>query len=46
MNNLKQNNRSGEVNAQHYCTVKIPGAEPGYTIFSGGLKGRDKYKRK
>jgi len=45
MNNLKQNNRKGEVIAQHYCTVKIPCAEPGYTTFSSEVKGRDKCKR-
>jgi hypothetical protein len=36
MNNLKQNNRRGKVIAQHYCMVKIPCAETGYTILSSG----------
>jgi hypothetical protein len=46
MNNLKQNNRRGEVIAQNYCMVKIPYAELGYTTFSSGVKVRDKCKRK
>jgi len=46
MNNLKQKNWKGDVIAQHYCMVKIPRAELGYTTFRSGIKGRDKCKRR
>jgi len=40
--NLKQNNIRGKVVAQHYCMVKIPRTELGYTVLNYGVKGRDK----
>jgi len=40
--NLRQNNKRGKVIAQHYCMVKIPCAELGYTVLNWGVKGRDK----
>jgi len=46
MDNLKQNNRRGEVIAQHFCMVKISCAQPTYTGLSSGVKSRDKWKRK
>jgi hypothetical protein len=46
MDNVKQNNKRGEVVAQHFCMVKISCAQPAYTELSSGVKSRDKWERK
>ena len=44
--NLKQNNKRGEIIAQCYSMVKIPCAGSRYSGLNSGVKGRDKGKRK
>jgi len=44
--NLKQNNRRGEIIAQCYGMVKILCAGSGYSGLNSGVKGRDKGERK
>jgi len=46
MDNLKQNNRRGQVVAQHFCMVKISCAQPIYTRLSSRVKSRDKWERR
>jgi hypothetical protein len=44
--NLKQNKRNREVEAQRYSTEKIAREEPGYTGRNSWVKGWDKGERK